>query len=232
MATETQFHRPAAGARRWSADPAWAVLAVAGFAAFAVITGLLVSGVVLPFDQPLLAAARAMPVDPSIWSAISDSANLPLIGVGVVMVVILLVTGRRREAGEVIVVLTAVTAGSELIKQLVARPRPPGDNVAVPGVVYSYPSGHVLEALTIFGMIAILLWRTGRHPILARLVGVFAILFALLVAVARVGIDAHYPSDVLAAYVAGLGVIGVFALVARDPMGKEAGPGAVRSGAP
>ena len=69
-----------------------------------------------------------------------------------------------------ILVLVAVTAGSELVKQLVAAPGP-RVRCLVPGVVYSYPSGHVLEALTIFGIIAILLWRTGRYPLLARVSG-------------------------------------------------------------
>ena len=85
-----------------------------------------------------------------------------MIAIGVGLVVWLFVKRQRREAELVILILAAITAGSEAIKQLVARPRPPGSDTVVPGVVYSYPSGHVLEAVAIFGIIAILLWRSSR----------------------------------------------------------------------
>ncbi len=216
--------------REGGISPGWGILAVIGLGGFAVLTMLLGAGATLPFDQPLLDAGRSLPVDVSTWRLLSDAANLPLIALGVGLIVGLLLTGRRREALVAIVVLVAVTAGSELVKQLVARPRPPGGDVVVPGVVYSYPSGHVLEALTIFGMIAILLWRTGRHRLLARVVGVFAVVFSLLVAVARVALDAHYPSDVLGGYLAAVGVLGIFALVVPFERPRAAPENALPSG--
>ena len=83
----------------------------------------------------------------------------------------------------------------------------------VPGVVYSYPSGHVLEALTIFGIIAILLWRTDRYRWLAAAFAVFTVIFVSLVAVARVALNAHYPSDVLGGVLAGIAVLAAFAIL-------------------
>ena len=89
----------------------------------------------------------------------------------------------------------------------------------MPGVVYSYPSGHVLEATAIFGIIAILLWRSSQ-PLWLR--AGFAIAVAVIVAAvafARVAINAHYPSDVLAGFLAAIGVLGLFAVLTwdRDP---------------
>ncbi len=121
-----------------------------------------------------------------------------------------------------VVVLVAITAGSEVVKQLVARPRPPGSDTVVPGVIYSYPSGHVLEATAIFGIIAVLLWRSRIQRWAAVLFAIAAVVFVALVAIARVGIDAHYPSDVLAGLAAGIAAVAVFALSTRSP--KEAAP--------
>jgi membrane-associated phospholipid phosphatase len=50
---------------------------------------------------------------------------------------------------------------------------------------------------------------------------VFTILFVVAVMVARVSINAHYPSDVLGGFLAGIGVIALFALLSRPkPSGR------------
>lgn len=189
----------------------WLALAIASFALFAVLAVLVAGHVALPLDQSLLDRARTMSGLNSIWRLLSDAANIPLIVIGVGIVLWLLWKGRRREAILVIIVLVAATAGSEAVKQLVGRPRPLGTDPAIPGVVYSFPSGHVLEAGTIFGIIGIMVWR-GRWPLAAKgLVAIVFTIFVLLVAVARVALAEHYPSDVLAGLLAGIGDLSIFA---------------------
>jgi undecaprenyl-diphosphatase len=189
----------------------WLALAIASFAVFVVLAVLVAGHVALPFDQSLLDRARTMGGPDSLWRLLSDAANIPLIVIGVGMVLWLLWKGRRREAILVIIVLVAATAGSEAVKQLVARPRPLGTDPAIPGVVYSFPSGHVLEAGTIFGIIGIMVWR-GWWPLAAKsLVAIVFTIFVLLVAVARVALAEHYPSDVLAGLLAGIGDLSIFA---------------------
>ena len=97
----------------------------------------------------------------------------------------------------------------------VHRPRPPGSDTVVPGVVYSYPSGHTLEVLTIFGILTLITWRSGVDRWIKIAMLVFTILFVAAVAVARVSINAHYPSDVLGGFLAGIAVIALFALLTR-----------------
>jgi undecaprenyl-diphosphatase len=201
---------------------AWALLAVLGFAGFVVMTVLTFNQFAWPFDQPLLAQARQWVGDGTIWRVISESANIPLIVIGVGLVVVLFVTGHRREAVVAAVVLIAVTAGSEGVKQLVARPRPEGTDPNIPGVVYSYPSGHVLEALTIFGIIVIELARHGAPRLLVAVLAVAVVVDALLVGLSRVVLNAHYPSDALASLLAGAGVLGVYVLL--TPRRDREGP--------
>ena len=201
---------------------AWGITALVGFSGFILLTWLVASKTVIPFDQPLLALGRSWDPYAGLWNLLSNAANLPLIGIGVGMVLWLLVNHRRREAVLVILVLAAVTAGSEAVKQLVARPRPPGSDTVVPGVVYSFPSGHVLEAITIFGIIAILLWRSSLSARVKRAVVIAVSIFVALVAAARVALNAHYPSDVLAGFLAGVGVLAVFAILTAH---RQAPPG-------
>jgi undecaprenyl-diphosphatase len=202
---------------------AWFLIAAVGLGVFAVMTAILMNHAVLSFDQPLLDTARSWQGFAPAWRIISESANIPLIVIGVGLVGYLFLTKHHREAIIVALVLIAVTAGSEGVKQLVARPRPSGTDPNIPGVVYSFPSGHVLEALTIFGIIAIRIYRSDRTPrAVAALVVLAVIVDVALVAFARVALSAHYPSDVVASVFGGAGVLAIYALLTHEHPHEDA----------
>jgi undecaprenyl-diphosphatase len=183
--------------------------------AFVLLTIAVAGRFVMPFDPPILAFARTLDGWPDLWRGISDSADIPLVVIGLGMVVWLVATHRRREALVVLVMLAAVTLGSEGIKDLVARPRPSGTDPGVPGVVYSYPSGHTLEALTILGIITIRGWRSSR-PLAGRVAfTVVVIIWVVLVGLARMALDAHYPSDVLGGALGGTLALSLYAWLTR-----------------
>lgn len=190
----------------------WPFLATIGLGGFALITWMVASKIVFPFDQPLLDAGAGLGQYMVAWRDLSDSANIPLIVIGVAIVAFLLLTRQRAEAGLVIVVLAAITAGSEAVKLLVARPRPPGFTNDAAGIVYSYPSGHVLEAVCIYGIIAVLLWRSSLPTVIRVVVPILFSVLIVFVAVARVAVGAHFPSDVLAGFLAGIGFLALFAI--------------------
>jgi undecaprenyl-diphosphatase len=170
---------------------------------------------VMPFDPPILAFARALDGLPDLWRGLSDSANIPLVVIGLGMVVGLVARHRRREALVVLLMLAAVTLGSEGIKDLVARPRPSGTDPGVPGVVYSYPSGHTLEALTILGIITVRGWRSSRPLVLRVAFTVVVIIWVVLVGLARMALDAHYPSDVLGGALGGTLALSLYVWLTR-----------------
>ncbi|HEX6945130.1 MAG TPA: phosphatase PAP2 family protein [Casimicrobiaceae bacterium] len=194
---------------------AWTLAAVVGLGGFALLTALLAMHVTVPFDQPLMDLARPYLAYKDVWNAISQAANFPLVAIGLGIVAWLAWRRRRREALLVFLVLASATAGSEAVKQLTHRERPPGSDTVVPGVVYSYPSGHTLEVLTIFGIITLLVWRSDAPRAVKVAVLAFTVLFVAAVCVARVAINAHYPSDVLGGLLGGIGVLALFALVSR-----------------
>jgi undecaprenyl-diphosphatase len=87
---------------------------------------------------------------------------------------------------------------SNLLKLLFARPRP---NVFPPLMTetsYSFPSGHTMSAVAVYGLLALLLWQRGKRG-RAALAG----WWVLLVAISRVYLGVHYPSDVLASLALG-----------------------------
>ena len=188
------------------------VLAIVGLAGFAILGVILYAHVTPFFDPPVRDALLQYRAWTPLWNDISQAANFPMIGIAVGIVLYLWWKHRRREAILVAVTLALVTAGSEGVKELVHRPRPPNSDTVVPGVIYSFPSGHELEAICILGIVAMLVWRSRAPRPVAWAVAILVAVFCAWVAVARIAINAHWPSDVLAGF---LGGIGVLALVIR-----------------
>ena len=117
------------------------------------------------------------------------------------MAAIALLAGPRGPAIALQMALTGLGAAAlyRLIKRWTRRPRPfrAHESIiahAAPLDEFSFPSGHTLHAVT-FSLVAL-----AHLPMLAPLL----LPFTLLVAVSRVVLGLHYPSDVLAAMLIGI----------------------------
>lgn len=85
------------------------------------------------------------------------------------------------------------------LKLLFARPRPTVFPPLMAEISYSFPSGHTIAAVTLYGFLALLLWHNRRW-----LQGLLVALIIPLVALSRVYLGVHYPSDVLGALAIGI----------------------------
>jgi undecaprenyl-diphosphatase len=110
-----------------------------------------------------------------------------------------------RTAG--IVLLTALLAFvlGDTVKRLVDRPRPdvawrltalPKDK--------SFPSGHALNSMADFGMIALISSRRLQRRALRRFVIGLGLGLPLLIGFSRPYLGVHYPSDMIGGWTAGL----------------------------
>jgi len=91
----------------------------------------------------------------------------------------------------------------DALKTLFARPRP----TVVPPLAWtdstSFPSGHAMNSLLVFGMLAYHLWREFPRPP-ARLVFLAAAAFLVgAIGMSRLFLGVHYLTDVLGGYSAG-----------------------------
>lgn len=105
------------------------------------------------------------------------------------------------------------------LKLLVGRERPELFERMVPASGYSFPSGHSLGSMAVYGAVA--LWLGGQgQAVWRRSVMGGAVALALVVGVSRVYLRVHYPSDVVAGLALGYILIALLAL--------RAAPGARR----
>lgn len=147
---------------------------------------------------------HSMPALTVLFLAVTQLGSTLVLVVGAVAAVAALAA--RRRLADAALVATAIAGGELLdavLKAIVHRGRPEfADPIATAGG-YSFPSGHAMAALTLYGALAyVIARRVGGARRRAVWVGL-ALAVVVLVGVSRVYLGVHYLSDVLAGYAAG-----------------------------
>jgi undecaprenyl-diphosphatase len=149
------------------------------------------------------------------------ASAVPTVIIGLAIALVLWATGRRAHA----IFLALTAAGAEILvitlKLLFQRHRPePFFGLPAPSD-YSFPSGHALVSLCFYGVIAYGIAHRKSLPI-RTLIWTLAALLILLVGLSRIYLGVHYPSDVLAGYLAATAwVLGVSLAYARWERRRE-----------
>lgn len=151
----------------------------------------------------------AAPIGP-LWLQEMGRDATALGGIGFILLLTLVVVGfllmSNRRATAVFMLL-AVGGGfliTHLLKELISRPRPD----IVPHLshvsTHSFPSGHtMISAVVYLALGAITATVVGRRRLKWYVLSI-AFLLTLIVGVSRVYLGVHYPTDVLAGWIAGL----------------------------
>lgn len=132
------------------------------------------------------------------FSYIGDTLRVIIISV-IILFILFKVFHQRKELILFLVVLIGSTILNVLLKNYFHRERPNLVRMIIEDG-YSFPSGHTMAALSLYGIISFLLWRhipqqSGR--ILFICISAF---FILGIGLSRIYLGAHYPSDVVGAY--------------------------------
>ena len=136
-----------------------------------------------------------------IMPAISSLGNYGFIWIMIALAFLLLKQHRRCGITLAAGLICSPLIGNLLLKPLIARPRPCWLDETVVLLTalprdYSFPSGHSLCAC----IAAVILMRYDRR------FGIPALIMAVLIAFSRLYLFLHFPSDVLAGILLGVGV--------------------------
>lgn len=213
-------------------------LAVAGFWAFAELADEVAEGATRSLDRDLLLLLRsgtdpADPIGPA-WLEEMLRDLTALGGIAVLTLTMVAVAGGFLLMGRVrgTLYLAAAVGGGLLISSVAKaafdRPRP--DLVPYGSFVHtaSFPSGHSMMAAVVYLSLGVLVARVLPRRRLKVYVLSVAVLATVLVGVSRIYLGVHWPTDVLAGWLAGAAwaaacMAGARALARRGGMEPEAG---------
>ena len=188
-------------------------LAAGGVWAFAVVAEEVVEGETRTLDEIVLLAMRnpadsSDPLGPR-WLEESIRDFTALGSTGVLVFITLGVAGflvQRREYRMTWLVLMAIGGGmllTTLLKEGFDRPRPDLVPHGTFVTAASFPSGHAMVSAATYLTLGALLARTQSRRRLKAYLLLLAILLTLVISVSRVYLGVHWPTDVLAGWVAG-----------------------------
>ena len=177
-------------------------LAIVAFLALAV---LVQRQGILEFDLPIVRALQTVqnPLYAWVLTHTSDFGFFPLdILAYIVVFTVFFALRLRLEA--VLAVVSSLLAGlvGGGIKLLVERARPAGYGIHIAAHLSgnSFPSGHVTQYTTLFGFAFYVVFTVWDHGLVRNLALVVLGALVALVGPSRVYLGAHWPSDVIGAY--------------------------------
>lgn len=188
-------------------------LCALGAAAFIALAGVVLEGPQLVLDEKLLLALRhpldhSDPIGPG-WLEEAARDVTALGSTTILTAVALMAAGHLalRQKWRSVVFLLATVGGGVLLNNLLkigfGRPRP--DLVPHDIAVYtaSFPSGHAMLSAVVYLSLGALLMRLESRRALRIYIMSLAILLTVMVGISRVYLGVHWPSDVLAGWLAG-----------------------------
>lgn len=171
--------------------------------AFGLLATILDTEIVQAFDSGIIQTIQAIkhPILTPImkfFSFIGDTPQVIVISL-TLLIILYKIFHHRKELILFTLVLLGSTGFNILLKSYFQRERPTLYTLVVEEG-FSFPSGHTMAALSLYGIISFLLWRhipkqSGRIVLI-----VISVSLMLLIGISRIYLGAHFPSDVLGAY--------------------------------
>ena len=91
---------------------------------------------------------------------------------------------------------------NKFVKNTIARERPAG-SLEAEAMSYSFPSGHAMVGLVFYVLLAYFIMKELKSKSIKWGIGIAVSVLMLIMGVSRIGLNAHYTTDVIAGYALG-----------------------------
>ncbi|MGQ0561305.1 MAG: phosphatase PAP2 family protein [Gemmatimonadota bacterium] len=189
-------------------------IAAAAIAVFAALASAVEVGFTQPIDEAVLRwfAEHRTPVLNQVMLEITT------LGTGVVLIAIVLIASvflwLTEHHWSVYVLLLGVLGAklfNTLLKGSFARERPAMVEWVTEVHSASFPSGHAMSSIVVYGSVAYLVGRLEPSLRLKRITWLLVALIVAAIGISRMYLGVHYPSDVIGGFLAGLAWIALVA---------------------
>ncbi len=151
------------------------------------------------FDTAVQTAIRGNLPDlaTQFWTRITVIGNTSVI-VSICFLLIVLFYRKqwKAEAYLVLASIAGMGVASTALKYVYQRPRPSIEWL-IDTIGYSFPSWHTASTMIVAGAVVIIVNQRMKHQLAKRVVQLSLILLAVLVALSRIYIGVHYPTDII-----------------------------------
>lgn len=186
---------------------AGSLLAIMGVLLFAGLAGSVTQGATQTFDDSVMRWVGAHPLRETLQPIMVE---ITMLGTGSVVMAIVAVAGLflwlTRHKHSALLLLVSTFVGillNNLLKMGFSRERPQFFDWGTHAMTSSFPSGHAMSAATVYFTVAYLAARLQRKRWARLATLLVALVIVLLIAMSRVYLGVHYPSDVAAGVILG-----------------------------
>lgn len=141
----------------------------------------------------------------TLWFAITTIA---------IFLVFFFIKKRKQEAILFVSTMAFSGAFNQLLKWIFQRPRPTSLSL-IEASGHSFPSGHSMASFTFYGLITFLIIFKVNHLAKKVIVVLLAAFIILMIGISRIYLGVHYPTDVLAGFIAGAATLILFLIAYR-----------------
>lgn len=165
---------------------------------FLIWTFLVSSGYTVSFDKAIYEGIIKFRCDflDSFFKFITVFGNINTI---FFIACLFLIIKRNKDALLLSVISVICPTVMYIIKSIIKRQRPTILQLIDQGG-YSFPSGHAMIAVCVYGYFIYYFYRHVKNKCLRNFICTFLVIFILLIGISRIYLGVHYPSDILGGY--------------------------------
>ena len=151
------------------------------------------------FDRPIIQTVQGWEASwlTPIMNAFTHIGSTKVVMALIIVVTALLFWGFRARSSAYFFFFALIGTGvlNQTLKIIFKRARPEFHRLAE-ATGYSFPSGHTMMAFSLYTMAVILLWRQLRTTTAKIVLLAFAVFMFGMIAISRIYLGVHYPSDI------------------------------------